>query len=187
VDASLLPARRAAATGADGRPATDREWLEIVAAVRPPLSLLEARQLDRSRPPWPAAVHDPSGAGNPWSVTGPVVVAYGQEAATAAGRVAVAALDAWVDSVPSRDHTTSAAFGFNGPKARAPQAVLLAVPPDLGHRLTPEELVDTVLETRALAWARAAAPDSGRSHRVATPAALVTSNPPLSFLDRWPE
>ena len=32
--------------------------------------------------------------------------------------------------MPSRRHATAAAFGFNAPKSRAPQAVLLAVPPD---------------------------------------------------------
>jgi hypothetical protein len=153
-------------------PRLDRDWLEVVAAVRPRLAALEARQLTEARA-WPGAVASPGGTGDPWAAEDPVTVVYGDGLAAGSGSpVAVAALDGWVDSIPSRRHTTSAAFGFNGPKSRAPQALLLGVPPDLSHRMTAEELRDVVLETRSLVRARAARPDP-QWRRVATPAPLL--------------
>ncbi|WP_456281242.1 hypothetical protein M1D55_04430 [Cupriavidus sp. JZ107] len=175
---------RAAMRDDEGRPRTDRDWLEIVAAVRPRLASLEAWQLDPATQPWGAAVRTGDGSGNPWSPAGPVVVAYGPDPAALAGslaRVAIAGLDAWQDAIPSARHTTSAAFGFNGPKSRAPQAVLLAVPPDPSQRLNDAELVALVLETRQLARARACRPRPGS--RIATPAAL--SSLPDMFWSHW--
>ncbi len=107
----------------------DTAWLEIVAAVRPRLAALEARQLGAPQP-WPAAIAAPDASPDPWHSSGPVVVAYGPGVSGNGSHVAIAALDGWSDSIPSRRHTTVAAFGFNAPKSRAPQAVLVAVPPD---------------------------------------------------------
>jgi hypothetical protein len=115
-----------------------------------------------------------------------VVVAYGPATAILSAKVAVAALDAWVDAIPSPYHVTRAAFGFNGPKSRPPQAVLLGVPPDASRRMTSEELRDVVLETRALARARVAGPDRDGVQRVATPSPLVFFGSRLDFLDGWP-
>lgn len=174
---------RAAALGTDARPATDRDWLEIVAAVRPRVALLEGRQLDPAATPWRAAVRNADGTADPWHMSG-AVVAYGPDPAALAGNggsVAITVLDAWQDAIPSTRHTTSAAFGFNGPKSRAPQAVLLAVPPDANQRLTDDQLAALVLETRQLARARACRPHPG--HRVATPGAL--SSFPAQFWSPW--
>ena len=186
VPRAQLPALTRAADAADGHPETDSQWLEIVAAVRPRLALLEARQLDAKRAPWPAAVHVDGGPPNPWSKLGPVVVAYGPAVANVSANVAIASLDAWVDSIPSADHVTRAAFGFNGPKSRAPQAVLIGVPPDASHRITAEELRDVVLETRELVRARVAGPDRDGMRRIATPLPLVFMGSRLNFLDNWP-
>lgn len=175
---------RAATRDDQGRPHTDREWLEIVAAVRPRLASLEAWQLDPATQPWRAAVRNADGSGDPWSPAGPVVVAYGPDPAVLAGNmatVAIAGLDAWQDAIPSTRHTTSAAFGFNGPKSRAPQAVLLAVPPDASRRLSEAELAALILDTRQLARARACRPRPGS--QVATPAAL--SSLPDMFWSHW--
>ena len=68
-----------------------------------------------------------------------MVVAYGPGLTSFGTKVALAVLDGWTDSVPSRRHTTQAAFGFNAPKSRAPQAVLVAVPPDLTQRLDQDQ------------------------------------------------
>jgi hypothetical protein len=114
-----------------------------------------------------------------------VLVAYAPSP-IGAGPVAIAALDAWTDSVPSRRHATTAAFGFNAPKARAPQAVLLAVPPDVSQRLDPTALLDVVLETRELVQARAARPQDRGGLPYATPAPLVHAAPEaLGFLNGW--
>ena len=139
-------------------PDLDRSWLELVSAVRPRLAWLEARQLDPARAPWPAAVAAPQGSTDPWHKSGPVLVAYSAGVAAGAATVAIAVLDAWVDSIPSRRHATTAAFGFNSPKSRAPQAVLLAVPPDPAQRLDNAGLLDVILETRELVQARATRP-----------------------------
>ena len=182
VDRALLPRLRPA-------PALDRTWLELVAAVHPRLAALEARQLDPGEPSWPAEVSAPDESTDPWHLPGPVLVAYGPAvtpaAAGATAQVAVAALDGWTDSVPSRRHATTAAFGFNAPKSRAPQAVLLAVPPDASQRLTNAGLLDVVLETRELAHARAARPTDVAGLPFATPGALVHAGKPMAFLDRW--
>jgi hypothetical protein len=114
-----------------------------------------------------------------------VVAAYGP-AVSQAGNVAIAALDGWTDSIPSQRHVTSAAFGFNAPKSRAPQAILLAVPPDPAQRLTTGGLVDVVLETRQLAHARATRPGDRGGLPYATPAPIVHASPPVSFLQGWP-
>jgi hypothetical protein len=177
---ALLPAFR---PGDD----LDRTWLEIVAAVRPRLAPLEARQLDATLPSWPAAIAGPSATTDPWHPAGPVVVAYGPGVDDAGMKVAIAALDGWTDSVPSRRHATTAAFGFNAPKSRAPQAVLVAVPPDISQRLDNAGLLDVVLDTRELSHARTPPPASAPTLPYATSTAFVNARAPLNFLDGWPQ
>ena len=165
----------------------DASWLEIVAAVRPKLAPLEASQLDATRPSWLAAVAAPDNSIDPWHPSGPVVVAYGPGVDDGGGSVAIAALDGWTDSVPSRRHATVAAFGFNAPKSRAPQAVLIAVPPDVSQRLDNAALLDVVLETRELAQARAPRQIVEPTLPYPTSTALVSAMAPRNFLDGWPE
>jgi hypothetical protein len=86
-----------------------------------------------------------------------LIAAYGTPNVLAGPRVAVGALDNWGETVPEPRHTTQAAFHFNAPGARAPQAVLLAVPPVIDQPLDSATLIDTVRETRELAMARMAA------------------------------
>jgi hypothetical protein len=150
-------------------PDLDRDWLEVVAAVRPALARLEAHQLI-SR--WPAAATDPARL---WTVPGPSqhdVVVYGPGLAHG-DRVGIALLDDWAETVPSRRHTTHAAFGFDAPRARAPQAVLLAVPPDEAVPLTADALPGIVLSTRRLARARMAQPDALGAWALAVPTSMV--------------
>jgi hypothetical protein len=183
VPSVLLPPLRSA-------PDTDRTWLEVVAAVRPRLAVLEAHQLHPGGTPWHPWVWTPDGSIDPWHRTGPVLVTYGPagllDEPASDQRVAIAVLDTWDDAVPSRRHVTSAAFGFNAPKARAPQAVLLAVPPDPSERMTSSDLLDVVLETRELVCARAAGPRDLHGLPYATPAPLVHASGPASFLEGWP-
>jgi hypothetical protein len=141
----------------------------VVAAVRERLAGVEAHQL--------AAVTDAGGgpALRPWSnrPTDPwqqqvtdtrrLIVAYaaatlplGSLAPT--DQVAVAGVDRFTEVVPGEQQTTGAAFGFDAPAARAPQAILLAVPPDTGVGLDADTLVAIVAEARDLARARLARP-----------------------------
>ena len=140
----------------DAAPDLDRDWLEIVAAVRPALARLEAHQLHHA---WPAAASAPDRA---LGGSGPGRAAGGRLRAGARGRhgaTAVALLDDWAETVPSSKHTTHAAFGFDAPRARAAQAILLAVPPDEQVALTADALPGIVLSTRVQAHARMAQPD----------------------------
>jgi hypothetical protein len=164
-------------------PALDEEWLTVTAAVRPPLARLEAWQLARGAGPWRAwSTH----AGDPWRATwlaanagdrkaapSEQAIAYGVAAAFEKERVGVVLLDRFAETAPSSSHTTSAAFGFNGPKARAPQSILLAVPPDVNEPLDEETLVEILAETRLLARARMATPEALAAHRIPLPTTLL--------------
>jgi hypothetical protein len=167
-------------------PDLDAQWLEIVAAVRPRLASLDAHQLDAALPNWPGAVAAPDASIDPWHASGPVVAAYGPGVDDIGPNVAIAALDGWTDSVPSQRHATTAAFGFNAPKSRAPQAVLVAVPPDPSRRLDNAALLEVVLETRELAHARAPRQIAEPTLAYAMSTALVSASPPRNFLDGWP-
>ena len=179
VSRSLLPVLRPNAT-------VDRDWLEIVAAVRPRLAALEARQLDSARPSWDAAVAAPGSSSDPWQPSGAVVVAYGPGVGDGDQLVAISALDGWTDSVPSRRHATFAAFGFNAPKSRAPQAVLVAVPPNMSQRLNNAGLLSVILETRELAHARAPRQPVEPTLPHPTSTAFVSAMAPRNFLEGWP-
>ncbi len=67
-------------------------------------------------------------------------------------------LDSWSETLPGTEHTAAAAFGFNAPAARAPQAILVAVTPVPGEPITAGVALDVVAETRQLAHARTATP-----------------------------
>jgi hypothetical protein len=154
-------------------PTLDAEWLAVNAAVREPLARLEAHQLegllDGSGAPFEAWTNRPD---DPWQLTAPVsesevkaatrlVAIYGPSGVlpAASGGIAAGLLDSWGETVPDVDQSTTAAFGFNAPAARAPQAILLAVPPHPEQALTPRVLVKILAETRELAHARMATPD----------------------------
>jgi hypothetical protein len=79
----------------------------------------------------------------------------------AAGPRALAVVDRWLDVMPAQPaepggvpvESASLAFRFDRPDARAPQAVLLAVPPDLNRPWCMEDVQAAVEET--LWWAQA--------------------------------
>lgn len=172
----------------------DPDWLEVVAAVRPALTRLEAAQLGElvraggrplrawtSRPgdPWQTASVASEGtvpAGRLVAVFGPQGVLPPRPKSTTVGTVGAAVIDRFAETIPETEHTASVAFPHDIPTARAPQAVLLAVPPAVDQPLTTEVLVDIVVETRDLTRARttgaAAVGASGSAlHLLALPAA----------------
>lgn len=63
-------------------------------------------------------------------------------------------IDDWAEVVPSAEETTAVAFHFDQPNACAPQAIILAVPPNPGKDWTLETLEATVLQTLELAQSR---------------------------------
>ena len=196
-----LPAL-AAEPPANGEP-LDPNWLEVVATVRTPLARLEAfqreRQLDGADPlaawtnrpgdPWQVAPTGPP-APNGLQPTTRLLAVFGPAGtltpgADAGRTVAIALLDSWGEVIPGTDHTTTTAFHFDAPGSRAPQAILVAVPPDPARPLDTGTLVDIVRETRELARARAAAIDDLGDWATAIPLTLFPYAPPSGVgLDR---
>jgi hypothetical protein len=75
-------------------------------------------------------------------------------------RMAALVVDAWQEVVPDDTETTGVSFHFDAPGARAPQTLLLAVPPSSTFTSwSVETLADTVLEALALARLRAVESD----------------------------
>ncbi len=167
---------RAEPTAAGPAPRLDPDWLETVAPVRPAVARLEAVQLGQrvasggrplrawtNRPgdPWQTIAAPPSDT----EVVRPsrLVAAFGPAGllptrpnATTPGTVAVAVIDRFAETVPDTEQVSAVAFPHDVPTARAPQAVVLAVPPVVDEELTPAVLVDIVGEVRALARTRMA-------------------------------
>jgi hypothetical protein len=56
-------------------------------------------------------------------------------------------VDEWTEVIPSAEETTGVAFHYDTPASRAPQAVLLAVPPDGARTWSLNALAATVQET----------------------------------------
>jgi hypothetical protein len=138
----------------------DTVWLPFIAPVREQLARLEAAQLAG-----PALVPWTNRRADPWQTNAAdarrMVAAYapsGLDLGTVppGATLAVALLDRFAEFIPDAEHSTAAAFGFDAPGARAQQAILLAIPPDLSQPLDVPTLVEIVAETRELARARMA-------------------------------
>jgi hypothetical protein len=185
---SRLPALELAGrTGLNtAQPATslESEWLTVVAAVRARMATLEAYQLQGSllgqhepllawsnRPadPWQTEVSEDAAGIKEMTR---LVVAYGPDE-TWGTTVAAGVVDSWSETIPDTDHVTSAAFGFNAPAARAPQAVLLAVPPIPGAPLDDDLLAQILVETRELVHARMARAQDLGAYRGLLPLAML--------------
>src|SRR5262249_55418751 len=138
-------------------PQIDSSWLTIVSAVRPALARLEAFQFDAvvktsiadgtiKTARWKPLIAATNQPGDPW-LTGTkpladdkfippakLVCMYGtQEGIDKAlnrSPVAIGLLDSWTEFAPADESHISVAVRFDAPKARAPQAILLAVPPN---------------------------------------------------------
>ena len=174
LQAALFAGVQAEPTSAGQAPRLDPDWLETVAAVRPAMARLEAAQLGErlrtgGRPlrawtnqpgdPWQTAATTADSTPGPSrlvAVFGPAGVLPSRPTANTAGFVAAAVIDHFAETIPGIEHTASVAFPHDLPTARAPQAVLLAVPPEVEQPLTTGVLVDIVSEVRALARARMA-------------------------------
>lgn len=160
-----------------GLPSLDVEWLPVVASVQRPLARLEMLQMERmldGAQPFLAWSNRP---GDPWQtdvvadadgvVPGTRLVAlYGPAGAGAAiedpassAELAFGLVASFGETVPSVRHDSAVAFGFNAPGARAPQAILIAVPPRIDRPLDDPTLIQILIETRELARARAVRPE----------------------------
>ena len=92
--------------------------------------------------------------------------------------VALGLVDTFSETIPSSEHTTSVAFHFDAPGARAPQAILVAVPPAVDVPLDTATLVAIVAETRDAAHARMATPEEIDALAAALPLTMLPANSP---------
>ena len=191
-----LPAELAADSGRPaGSPGADPDWLEVVAPVRRPLARLEAHQLGQhaagGQPmaawtnspgdPWLAATAAPAPYG--LNDTRSLVVAFGppgvlDPAGDPAREVAVVLLDSWSETVPATGQPVSVALHVDTPKARPPQAILVAVPPDPDTPLDATSTLGIVTQVRELAHARAVTPDLLDDYAAGLPLTML----PVSLL-----
>jgi hypothetical protein len=94
----------------------------------------------------------------------------------AAGDLAGLMIDEWVEVVPSRAETTAVAFHYDAPAAEAPQAVLLAVAPDLTQPWGLRTISQIVRETLELAKLRLVDLEALGEFGQALPALLFANN-----------
>lgn len=189
-------------------PDLDEDWLPVVAAVRPHLARLEAVQLGALVGSGPGLAPVSSAPGDHWrtaalaalvaarsapggdprSTLPRFVAGYGLGSVWSAAAdtlVATGLVDSWSESVPRSRQTTTAAFGFNAPAARPPQAILLAVPPDLsgayGISASTEDLVAVLADTRLSAHARAGRAEDLGGLQAAVPMTMLEGTGQTGF------
>jgi hypothetical protein len=88
--------------------------------------------------------------------------------------------DEWTEVVPSAQETTGLVFHFDQPSARAPQAILVAVPPSGQTPWDLETLEATLLETLELARLRAIDPAALSEAAPFLPALYFAQGPPTA-------
>ena len=158
-------------------PRFDEQWLSVTAAVRTDLARLDAYQLAAAGPFVPHV----NRGDDPWQTDATdaraLVAVYatpGLDPSASGSTIAASIVDRLDEVIPDAEQIAGAAFGFDAPAARAPQAVLIAVPPADGQTLDPALLAQIVVETRDLAHARMARPvDVGQSLNAVLGAATV--------------
>jgi len=112
-----------------------------------------------SERPWVALTLADDGSGI--SADGLVsVVVQGAADVDLAAPLAGLLIDEWTEVVPGRTEDVALAFRYDPPDAMAPQAVLLAVPPDPAKAWTIGRLNQVLLETLDLVHLRAVGPQS---------------------------
>lgn len=142
------------------------DWLSINATVRLRMANVEALLLDAELDGQPAPFHIRTNRPkDPWTrqpgeglqvafVAGPRSFVANEPTSWS-----VASIDGWTEVLPDSHAAGHGAIRFPGPPARAPQAILLASPPD-DEELDAPGLVAIVANARRLARARASDPES---------------------------
>jgi hypothetical protein len=85
-------------------------------------------------------------------------------------------VDEWVETVPLAEETGGVGFHFDRPNAEPPQAILLAIPPDVGAPWAHDTIESVLLETLDLAAIRTASPESLGVVAQIVPAAVFAFN-----------
>ena len=87
------------------------------------------------------------------------------------------AFDEWVEQIPNDAELSAVALHYEEPTARAPQTLLVALPPPGTDAWNAQLLFETVLETISYAKARAVDPDSLQGLGQVLPALYAAYNP----------
>ena len=125
-------------------------WLSDLARVRPVLEGLELIDLAQRLP-----ISVWKDASRP-AERRIVMIGTPPDASALRGLV----LDEWKETTPRSEVTTGLAFHHDVPGSRAPQAILIAVPPDPAGRWTEDVLEATIAETIDLSFIRLARPSA---------------------------
>ncbi len=86
------------------------------------------------------------------------VVAHGSSAFSAGSKQSGLLIDDWTEVIPAKDEVTGITFNYNQPNAVPPQALLLAVTPEITGSWSWDELVGTLNDTLQRAKRRAIEP-----------------------------
>lgn len=149
-----------------GDPYAATGWLSQMARVREQVreftDALRYTEVVAARVNTPQVAQLPYRAGDRWAalpgdVTGDRTsfVVFGGPNAVVGQPVAGIVFDEWNETVPRARETTGVAFHYDGPGSRPPQAILLAVAPDLSKPWDVNTMEAALLETLDLAKVRA--------------------------------
>ena len=83
----------------------------------------------------------------------------------------------WPERIPGTEESTGIAFHYDQPTARAPQSMLVAVPPDPATAWSEEGLFEVLLETLDLARARTVTLDTLVEGGLVLPMTYFAFNP----------
>jgi hypothetical protein len=165
------------------------EWLDAVGRVRPAagrlatsallgallgvdaLTLAAGQDRTEAGEGWAAISAPPPGTGGRLSVA---AVLDGGRPPTPGGAVCGLLLDQWSERLPAADAVTGVAVHFDRPSTAAPQAWLLAVPPE-GRSWSCELVVEILHETLEWAQLRAVQPEDLGDYGQAIPTAWAGS------------
>jgi hypothetical protein len=147
-------------------------WLSRIALVRPAVNrfarVLSAAEISGAATGDLSLIQLPFAPNDRWlalpltdasSQAEVAIVAMWDGAVDPAKPMAGLFIDAWSEIIPSPMETTGVSFHYDAPGARAPQTILLAVPPDPSMTTWSfDVLLDTVLEAHDLGRIRAVGP-----------------------------
>jgi hypothetical protein len=153
------------------RPLEPMTWLTRAARVRPGAArlaetMMHLEALASSAPLTPVVAQLPAVAGDAWAG---LPLAPGAQPADRLSLVAVGApegaqaalvIDEWSETVPNAAETTGLTFHVDDPGARAPQAILLGVQPDMSASWTLPSVEGTLLDAVEMARLRTVDPDA---------------------------
>lgn len=186
VSAPTGPAWTAVAGGSPlsgAEPPALRHWLDAYSRVRPTVAAL-ADAYDLAETWGTGGTLDlaatqllPDGPGTSWRGADPqppaglINIVVQRAFSGAPHSLTGLAVDGWTQRVPATQHQAAVAFHYNQPDASPPQAVLVAVAPDLSAARQPsswdlETLAEVVLSTLALARQRAVAAENATAHGI---------------------